>query len=821
MIYTFETIAAITDGTKILGSHMQTIEYLIIDSRRIHSPATSLFFALQSPRRNGEDFVEELYNAGVKAFVVTERFNHEPFTGANFLKVPNTLRCLQHIASFHRQQFNLPVIGITGSNGKTIIKEWLYQLLHADYNIIRSPKSYNSQIGVPLSVWGIQSANNLGIFEAGISEENEMEYLENIIRPDIGILTNLGAAHNSGFVSEEHKLQEKWKLFKKSTTVICSNLNPIISNFIETIPREQLFIWGNGDVDLNIINIEKKAELTIINALFESERVEIVIPFTDNASVENAINCLSVLLLMKVNHAEIISRMIHLQPVEMRLQLKKANNNCSIINDTYSNDISSLRIALDFLQQQSGNQFTRVILSDLGDVGSSENLYQKISEALVQHNVKSFTGIGPRLCSMHQMFKDAIPDSTFYVSVQEFIEQFSIQRYHNEIILLKGARSFEFERIGLLFEQKVHQTVLEVNLTALMHNLKEYQNYLKPDTKVMAMVKAFSYGSGSAEVARILQFQKVDYLAVAYADEGVELRKAAIHLPIIVMNPETVTFQLLVDHNLEPELYSFDILQKFNDFIENEGLTQYPVHIKLDTGMHRLGFEIHETAQLANFLQQHPKLKVLSVFSHLAGSENEQHDKFTALQAEQFSFICQQLQNALGYTFLQHISNSAAIFRHPQYQFDMVRLGIGLYGVDSIGESKLNLMPVVSLKTTVAQVRKVKAGESIGYGRKGKVDKDSVIATIRIGYADGFSRRLGMGVGKVYAKGQMAPVIGNVCMDMTMIDVTEINDLQEGDIVEIFGTHIPIQQVAQWCETIPYEIMTGISQRVKREYFEE
>ncbi len=821
MQYTIQKIASIVGGQSFIYNDVLIIENLMVDSRRLNTPASSLFIALQSIRRNGEDFIADLYIAGVRSFIVTENFDHVIFPEGNFIKVKNPLNALQEIAVYHRQQFNLPVIGITGSNGKTIVKEWLYQLLHTDYNIVRSPKSYNSQIGVPLSIWGINEHNNLGIFEAGISEIHEMEFLEKMICPDIGILTNIGAAHNSGFESKQQKLEEKWKLFKHSTTIICNNLNPVVSDFLESLPREKLFIWGSGNVDLHIINIEKKAQITLLVAAFENVRIQIAIPFTDNASVENAINCLCVLLLMKVKHTDIAARMLQLQPVEMRLQLKKGNNNCSIINDTYSNDISSLQIALDFLQQQSGNYSTTVILSDLGDAASNNQQYEKVLEALVQHEVKTFIGIGPRLCALHNLFKAMIPNSYFYLSVKEFIQQFSLSRYRDEIILLKGARSFQFERICLLFEQKVHQTVLEVNLTAMIHNLKAYQHFLKSTTKVMAMVKAFSYGSGSAEVARILQFQKVDYLAVAYADEGVELRKAAIHLPIMVMNPEVVTFPLLVEFNLEPELYSFDILNQFNDYLEGEGVAHFAVHIKIDTGMHRLGFEVEEVPQLVQMLKENPRLVIKSIFSHLAGSEAEEHDSFTSTQVEAFNKSCDLIQQSTGYTFMKHIANSAAIFRHPDYEFNMVRLGIGLYGVDSISESKLNLLPVATLKSTIAQIRTVKAGETVGYSRKGKVEKDSVIATIRIGYADGFSRKLGNGVGQVYVNNKTAPVIGNVCMDMVMIDITGIDDVEEGDVVEVFGAHIPIQQVAKWCETIPYEIMTGISQRVKREYFEE
>jgi Alr-MurF fusion protein len=672
-----------------------------------------------------------------------------------------------------------------------------------------------------LSVWHLNKTHSLGIFEAGISQPNEMNFLENMIQPTIGVLTNVGAAHSAGFQDKEQKLLEKWKLFKNASVIISNNEDPVITSVIETEDKEKLFVWGKDNADLQIINIEKQENKTIITAIHTNRTVTVSIPFTDNASIENAMTCWSVLLFLRIDSRLIEQRMKQLPPVEMRLQLKRAINNCLLINDSYSNDLSSLRIALDFLHQQSGIQSRTVILSDLGEIASTNEQYKKVLQALIQHKVNKFIGIGPRLYDLQESFREALPQSFFYPSVEDFTRVFTNTRFKDEVILLKGARSFKFEQINLLFEQRMHQTVLEVNLTAMVHNLKEYQHYLQPDTKVMAMVKAFSYGSGSAEVASVLQFHKVDYLAVAYADEGVELRKGGIKMPIMIMNPETITFQSLVDYNLEPEIYSFQILKELTSYLENEGIQQFPVHIKIDTGMHRLGFEPVDINNLVILLKESPRLIVKSVFSHLVSSENLAHDAFTAMQVQQFIFACDSIKKATGYSFIRHISNSAAIFRHPQFQFDMVRLGIGLYGVDSIAESKLSLQPVATLRTTIAQIRKVKKGETVGYSRKGKLLKDSFIATIRIGYADGFNRKLGNGIGHVFLKGKLAPVVGNVCMDMTMIDVTDIEEVLEGDVVEIFGTHLPVAQVAKWSETIPYEIMTGVSHRVKREYYEE
>ena len=821
MLYTIKDIADIISEDAVVAQPDLVIDHLLTDSRRVVFPSATLFFALQSLRKNGEAFIDELHKAGVRSFVVTKTFDYSQYSNCNFLFANDPLQALQKLAAYHRGQFQIPVIGITGSNGKTIVKEWLYQLLQTDYNIVRSPKSYNSQIGVPLSVWQMNATHTLGIFEAGISQPGEMDFLEKIIQPTIGILTNIGAAHAAGFSSQEEKLNEKWKLFKHSSVIICNNKKEVIKTVIATEEPRKVFIWGDNDANLQIVNIEKHENSSIIHAIYLNNQISVSIPFTDNASVDNAITCLSVLLLLQIYHKTIEQRMKQLQPIEMRLQLKKAVNNCSVINDSYSNDLSSLRIALDFLHQQAGIQKTTVILSDLGEVVSSDEQYKKVLQALTQQKVNKFIGIGPRLVALQKIFKDVLPETYFYSSVKDFIRVFPNIKFRDEVILLKGARTFEFEQINLLFEQKVHQTVLEVNLTAMVHNLKEYQRYLQPTTKVMAMVKAFSYGSGSAEVASVLQFHKVDYLAVAYADEGIDLRKSGIQMPIMVMNPEIITFQSLIEYNLQPEMYSFSILKAFNTYLQNEGLQQFPVHIKIDTGMHRLGFENADLDTLAGFLKENARLMVKSVFSHLVASENAIHDSFTQNQVQQFMHACDVIKEATGYTFIRHIANSAAIFRHPQFQFEMVRLGIGLYGVDSIAESELSLQPVATLRSTIAQIREVKKGETVGYSRKGMVHKDSLIATVRIGYADGFNRKLGNGVAYVLVKGKPAPVIGNVCMDMTMIDITGIDDVIEGDSVEIFGTQLPIQQVAKWCDTIPYEIMTSVSQRVKREYYEE
>ena len=785
-------------GTGLSVVHDTVIEQLLLDSRRVHSAATSLFFALKGHRRDGHQFITDLYKKGVRSFVVSQAIDTAVYPEANFIFVHDTLIALQQLAAYHRQQFTIPVIGITGSNGKTIVKEWLYQLLHEDFNIVRSPKSYNSQIGVPLSVWQLNEQHSLAIFEAGISQPGDMEKLQKIIQPTIGVLTNIGEAHSEGFENKIQKTEEKKILFKNAL-----------------VPEP-----------LTIISINKKSASTIISACISRHKantITIEIPFTDDASVQNAVTCWRILLLLGLQQEVIQQRMNQLQPVNMRLELKKGINNCAVINDSYSADLSSLNIALNFLDNQSAGNRKTVILSDfLQSRLADDKLYNQIATALQNHAVNKIIGIGEKISIFLSIALADFPVlQEYFPNTESFTQHYRFSQFKDETILVKGARIFEFEKIVQLLEQKVHQTVLEINLNALAHNLKEYQQLLKPSTKVMGMVKAFAYGSGGAEIAGILQYNKVDYLGVAYADEGVELRKAGITLPIMVMNPEVNAFEAIVENNLQPEIYSFELLNAFDAFLKAEAVQYYPVHIEIETGMNRLGFSVNDIEKLATDLLATSSFKVQTVFSHLACSEELEQDDFTQQQAQKFIQATEQLSKKIGYDFIRHIANSAAAIRHPQLQMDMVRLGIGLYGVDSANTHQLNLQTVATLKSTVAQLKNLKAGESVGYNRKGILNRDSIIATIRIGYADGYPRRLGNSVGKIWINGTLAPVTGTVCMDMVMIDVTGIPGVKQGDEVIIFGNQLPVQQVAHWAGTIPYELMTGVSQRVKRVYFEE
>ena len=830
-MYNIADIEKITAGKFLLSNNpAAVIEHLLVDSRKLLFPSSTLFFTLAGPRRQGNAFVKDLYNKGVRNFIVDASFTFltEDFAAANIIQVKNVLQALQQLTGYHRSQYAFPVIGITGSNGKTIVKEWLYQLLQNDFNIVRSPKSYNSQIGVPLSVWQINAGHTLGIFEAGISQPDEMQNLAKIIAPTIAVFTSIGEAHSEGFLNIRQKINEKLKLAVTSKLLIyCADdpdLNEAVNAFKNNVRQDddfELFTWSKKEsATLQIVSAETGNGQTTISVQWKGNTAGFNIPFIDIASVENAITCCCVMLYLGVDKKVIADRMLYLRSVEMRLELKQGINNCSVINDSYSADINSLTIALDFLQQQQQHPKRTLILSDILQSGkSSGELYADVAAILQQKNINRFIGIGPEISKQKSAFKN-IAETVFFSSTAEFKQQFYSQHFYNETILLKGARLFEFEQVSHLLEEKTHQTVLEINLNAITHNLKTYQHLLNPGVKLMAMVKAFSYGSGSFEIANLLQFHHIDYLAVAYADEGVELRKAGITLPIMVMNAEEITFDVLVQYNLEPELFSFDILSSFENYLKQSGINNYPVHIKLDTGMRRLGFEQKDMEALCNRLKVTPVFKIQSVFSHLAASDAVLHDDFTATQANAFLLGCEQIQKITGYSFIRHIANTSAIYRHKDLQLDMVRLGIGLYGVDANVEVQQQLKNVSTLKTTISQIKKIRAGESVGYSRKGVATKDSVIATVRIGYADGYPRLLSNGIGKMWVNNKAVPVIGNVCMDMTMLDITGV-ETKEGDEVIVFGEPLPVSELAQLAQSIPYEILTGISQRVKRVYFEE
>jgi alanine racemase len=817
--YKLQEIASIVGGT-LIGQGNESISQIFVDSRQPFSPEGGLFIALRGERHDGHKFIVDLFNKkGLKNFIVEKTIDElKGNPNVNVITVSNSLLALQQLATHHRKQFNCPVIGITGSNGKTIIKEWLFHLLNDNYKIVRSPKSYNSQTGVPLSVWNLENGTELAIFEAGISKHEEMKRLQPIIKPDIGIFTNIGEAHQENFLSYQRKTREKLILFRDTKTIIyCLDHDVIREEIEDWADSDQLLLtWSRKTMaTLQIKEVIKNTRQTRINGLYKENSIAIEIPFTDDASIENAIHCWLLMLYLGFSQEIITTRMLSLSPVAMRLEQKNGINGCSIINDSYNSDFHSLSIALDFLSRQQ-HPVKTLILSDILQSGKTdEELYAAVSKLIAAKKVDKIYGIGNALFANAGLFKI---QKDFFLSTDDFIKQFHPERFVNEAVLLKGARVFEFEKILSFLELKAHRTTLEINLTALVHNFNYFRSKLLPTTKIIVMVKAFSYGSGNYEVANLLEFNKADYLSVAFADEGVTLRNAGIGLPIVVMNPEESVFRLMIEHNLEPEIYSFDILEKFTNAARLYQFNHYPVHIKLDTGMHRLGFMPHEMDELMHKLKKNDWIKVTSVFSHLAASDEDIHDEFTHSQVALFermsSQICKLFKNKID----RHILNSSGIERFSQYQFDMVRLGIGLYGENPHNQDKLQY--VSTLKTRISQVKTIQDGETVGYSRKGVVDKTKIIGIIPIGYADGYSRKLGNGIGRVWINGHYAPTIGNICMDMCMVDLSDIA-AKEGDEVELMGLHITIDELAQKTETISYEILTRISERVKRVYIQE
>ena len=801
--------------------HDAQIDTLLTDSRSLSYPKQSLFFALRTKSNDGHRYIGKLYQQGVRNFVVEQC--PEGLEDANFIIVPDTTVALQRLAAYHRKRFNIPVIGITGSRGKTIVKEWLYQLLRDDYNIVRSPRSYNSQIGVPLSIWDINTDTDLAIIEAGISRPNEMETLEQIIRPTITVITNIGKEHDEGFSSTEEKCTEKLRLSRDSECVIYCNDNPVIYNSIIDLAYDtQEISWSKvtADAPIFIPSIIKHKKYTEIHFSYLLYGEFIRIPFTANHDIENAITCLAVLLYMRVPLEKIKERFAKLTPVGTRTDVTEGTNHCLLIYDTYTSDFLSFAPSLDFMiRRMTANRSATVILSDVYHENIPEKeVYRKIADLLAIHNVKRLIGIGQEIGRYADFFKC---DAHFFTSTKAFLEAMSPSDFSNELILIKGSPEFGFDAINEMLEARQHETVLEVNLDALVHNFNFYRSHLRPDTKIVCMLKASGYGAGSYELAKTLQDQGAAYIAVAAHDEGVDLREAGISMPIMVLNPKVVNYKALFDYHLEPEIFSFSMCREIIREAEKFGIENYPIHIKIDTGMHRLGFLYEEMDDLVKLLKSQNFVRPASVFSHLCTADDFSNDAYTQMQLDYYDKCCSKLLSAFDHKILRHILNTAGILRYPSHQFDMVRLGIGLYGIPILNNGLDDgLQPVSSLHSVIIQLREWEAGTTIGYGRHGVLKRHSKIATIPIGYADGFNRHLGCGNGEVFINGKRVPTVGNICMDLFMADVTDV-DCKVGDKVEIFGKHIPVTEIADKLGTIPYEVLTSVSQRVKRIYYRE
>ena len=824
MLYSIEKITTLI-GARRYGTADGGIRWILTDSRSVCFPEETLFFAIRSERNDGHKYIADLYRRGVRNFVV-EALPEDwsaAYADANFLKVPHSVEALQRLAERHRDEFDIPVVGITGSNGKTVVKEWLYQLLSPQMVVTRSPRSYNSQIGVPLSVWLLDERSQVGVFEAGISQKGEMQTLRGIIQPTLGVLTNLGPAHQENFASMEEKCLEKLKLFHDAKAIVYPYDDETVRRCVaESGYKGERIAWSMTDesVPMYVRQVTKDGVSTTVGYVFDGREGSYTLPFIDEASVANSVTCAAVALRLGLSAGQLAERMATLEPVAMRLEVKSGQRGCTLINDSYNSDVNSLDIALDFMSRRpdhAGRKRT-LILSDIYQSGKAgEALYKEVSDLARTRGVQKLIGIGPEISANAAVID--IPEKHFFADCHEFIASREFASLHDEVILLKGARRFSFDRLTELLEQKVHETILEVNLGAVVKNLNHFRSYMKPTTKIVCMVKADAYGAGAVEVAKTLQDHRVDYLAVAVADEGVTLRRNGITSNIMIMNPEMTAFKTMFDYDLEPEVYSFRLLDALVKAAQKEGITGYPVHIKLDTGMHRLGFNpLTDMDELIARLKRQNAVIPRSVFSHFVGSDSDDFDNFSARQFELFKAGSEKLQSAFSHKIIRHMDNSAGIEHFPERQLDMCRLGLGLYGIDSRDNSVIN--NVCTLKTTILQIHHVPKDETVGYSRKGILTRDSMIGAIPIGYADGLNRLLGCGRCYCLVNGKKAPYVGNICMDVAMIDVTDI-DCKEGDSVEIFGDDLPVTVLSDVMGTIPYEVLTSISNRVKRVYFQD
>lgn len=823
MLLTASQILQITGATSIRQTLLPLeVTDFLLDSRRITFPETSLFFAIAGERHDGHYFIPQCYEQGVRQFVITHIQDITPYPEANFFKVKDVVRALQDLATHHRQAFNIPIIGITGSNGKTVIKEWLFQLLNQEFHIARSPRSYNSQTGVPLSVCQLEAHHSLGIFEAGISRAGEMKHLAPVISCSIGIFTNIGSAHQEGFHSIQQKADEKSLLFQQTESIIyCIDYHEIAQS-LQKLKHAHFFTWSRKkDADLRITDVSSSGkEGTIINGIYKKKQYSIEIPFADEASIENAIHCWCTMILLNYTHPVIALRMRFLRGVAMRMEQKAGINNCTIINDSYNADLNSLNIALEFLIHQTHQHQKVLILSDLLQSGlNQKNLYKKVSALILQKKINRLIGIGENIPVIAAYLPDNFP-TAFFPDTSSFLQSHNSSDFKDAAILIKGARIFEMELIAQALTLQNHNTILEINLDALAHNLKLFKQSLQPSTKVMAMVKAAAYGSGITEVAKLLEFHRIDYLGVAYTDEGIKLREAGIKTPILVLNPEESDGDIFRKYELEPEIYSLEMLEKWcNDATSRQTLTS--MQLMLDTGMHRLGFMESDIPRVLVLLKNNPYCQITGIFTHLASSANPVDDDFTRAQISLFHKMYEQIATVLGYRPMRHILNSSGIVRFPESQLEMVRLGLGLYGKDSTDTLGKNLATVMELKARVSQVRWVESGDTVGYNRRGKISKPTLVGTITAGYADGIPRKAGNGNFSVLIRNKRAPIIGDVCMDMCMIDLTGIEETKAGEEVVVFGELPNVVELARAAETIPYEIFTNISERVKRVYIQE
>jgi alanine racemase len=821
MNYPLLHISQIVEGHFLGPDPGCLIEHIHTDSRNISFPTSSLFFALKGDRFNGHDYIDSCIKLGVRCFIIENDQKSKVDNNYNFILVDDSVVALQRLARHHRNSFNYPVIGITGSNGKTTAKEWLYQLLFQKFNVVKSPRSYNSQIGVALSVLLMESYFDVALFEAGISRINEMAKLAKMIQCDIGIFTNLGNAHDAGFKSQEEKLQQKLNLFADANTIIyCIDQTDVHHAIKKRYPKKQLLNWSSENNLGAFFQVELLPASSKLSISYGSKRFALDIPFTEKIHIQNFIPCVICALELGLPLAILQKHSLELKSLPMRLEMKAGLHDTLLINDSYNADIPSLRIALQFTEQHNPSKPIRLILSDLLETGKSPyQLYSDVANIIKDHKITKIVCIGKEIEILPKLLRLEANRVSYFPTTQEFIESDEWRNYAEETILIKGARAYRLEQIFELLSKKTHSTYLEIDLSSIAHNLRIYSRFLKPGVKIMVMLKASAYGSGATRLARFLEAQQVDYFAVAYVDEGIELRRAGIQLPILVLNPEPADYPILVKYRLEAEISSITQLRDLKAYFnkKNERLS---IHLKIESGMHRLGLERENIIEICEILHEVPQIELVSMFSHLSSAEDSSSDRFTNLQVDEFDEMFEQITKVIGKRPNKHLLNSSGICRFPHLQMDMVRLGIGLYGIDPSGEVQESLEKVHSLKSHIAQIKQLVPGDNVGYNNSFRASKNTRIATLRVGYADGLARLAGNGNYKVWVNGQLAPLIGNICMDLCMVDISKIPNLKVGDEVEIFGKNIAVEELALSAKTIPYEILTNISHRVKRVFIQ-
>uniref|UniRef100_UPI004047F7CE bifunctional UDP-N-acetylmuramoyl-tripeptide:D-alanyl-D-alanine ligase/alanine racemase n=1 Tax=Algoriphagus sp. TaxID=1872435 RepID=UPI004047F7CE len=817
--FTPSLLEKITGGAGLGKDPGQAIAQISIDSRQVLHPQQNLFVALKGAKADGISFVPELLNLGVSYFLVDDQTSIPSswLDRGYFIQVKDTRIALQSLATYQRVQFTKPVVGITGSNGKTIVKEWLGQVLSQQFAVAKSPKSYNSQVGVPLSIFGIQSYHQVALLEAGVSKTGDMDTLAKMIQPGLGIFTNIGSAHEEGFPDIKEKIAEKLKLFAGVNFLLyCKDHDLLAQEIEQQLPTEKRISWSKkagAEYLVSWKNQETHSRIVVMKS--DGQTFTFQVPFTDQASLENVTHVILASLSLGQEVKSIQEGLSHLMPVDMRLTLKPGLNDSLLIDDTYNNDLAGLKVALEFLSQQRPKRSKILIISDLLQQGLPEKVYKEVADLIQSYGIDQVIGVGTQIQHLETLLGKGVRT---FSNTEQLLLELQPEQFQNDLILITGAREYTFERVVNRLQQRIHGTTLEINLNALTHNFNFYKRQLAPSTRVMVMVKAFAYGGGAAEIANHLQTLGTDYLAVAYTDEGVSLRKQGIQLPIMVLNPVEESFDLLSQYQLEPVVFSPEFFRKLGAYVQHQSL-QLSIHLDLDTGMNRLGFEQEQLVELMDLIQQYPQLQLASVYTHLVGADEEVHDDFSLHQLQQFQEMSESICSILSYKPLRHALNSAGIVRYPDFQLDMVRLGIGLYGVEVTGKHDRSLKAVSTLKTTISQVKTLAAGATVGYSRKGSLPEGGRIATLALGYADGYDRRFSQGKGYVLIDSKKAPVIGNVCMDMVMVDVSAIPGVKAGDEAIVYGEEISLKELADCIGTIPYELLTNISGRVKRVYY--